>query len=245
MEAAKKKQAGENAVVYKNTSDGKTDGDAPLTSTGEFSTSGWLKEDARFEKEAPDELIEQGSLAEMRAARREAVKKARRFRFARRLRRLQQRKKLLSGSAEPVKKNSVGRKKPRRTYEYKQHGCYGDVELRNDGNGNQVRVAPLRAVGSDGLNCLPTALLALTRKHTQEVRLDSCAQYSVAGEDLKKYGRCIMRNAPVDIVEGFGGGISRVLGVWRFVGTTPLQQRIQVDALLVEEQGDELLVGED
>ncbi|GMF55341.1 unnamed protein product [Phytophthora fragariaefolia] len=51
--------------------------------------------------------------------------------------------------------------------------------------------------------------------------------------------------APVDLVEGFGGGTSRVLGVWRFVGTTQYQQRITIDALLVEGQGDGLLIGED
>ncbi|ETK81600.1 hypothetical protein L915_12911 [Phytophthora nicotianae] len=243
-EVTKKQKVGKSKSAAKGIAADKSDGDVPLKDTGAFSTDEWLEEVARFEEEAPEELIEDGSLAEIRAARRKAEKKAKRFRFAKRLRRLQ-RWKELSGSAEPAKKNPVVRKKPRRTYEYKQSGCYGDVGLRDDGNGKQVRVAPLRAVGSDGLSCLPTALLALTRKHTQEVRLDSCAQYSVAGEELKKYGRCITRNAPVDIVEGFGGGISRVLGIWRFVGTTQYQQRIQVDALLVEGQGDELLVGED
>lgn len=44
MEAAKKKQSGKNAFVDKDTSDGKTDGDAPLNDIGNFSTSEWLKE---------------------------------------------------------------------------------------------------------------------------------------------------------------------------------------------------------
>ncbi|KAE9050994.1 hypothetical protein PR001_g1867 [Phytophthora rubi] len=79
----------------------------------------------------------------------------------------------------------------------------------------------------------------------RKVRLDSCAQFSVAGVGLRKYGRCLTRDAPVDIVEGFEGGTSRVLGVWRFTGTTQYQQRITIDALLVEGQGDELLIGED
>ncbi|OWY93762.1 hypothetical protein PHMEG_00036719 [Phytophthora megakarya] len=94
-------------------------------------------------------------------------------------------------------------------------------------------------------SCLPTALLALIKKHVQEIRLDSCAQYRVAGEVLRKYGRCLTRNASVDIVDGFGGGTSRVFEVWRFLGTTRCQQRITIDGLLVEGQGDELLVGED
>jgi hypothetical protein len=49
----------------------------------------------------------------------------------------------------------------------------------------------------------------------------------------------------VDIVEGFGGGQARVLGVWQFTGTTIYQQRVTVNALLVEGQGSEMLIGED
>lgn len=77
------------------------------------------------------------------------------------------------------------------------------------------------------------------------MRLNSCAQFSVAGEELRRSERCLTRNVPVDLVEGFGGETSRVLGVWRFIGTTQLQQRVVVDALLVEGQGDEFLIGED
>ncbi|KAJ8569559.1 hypothetical protein ON010_g5700 [Phytophthora cinnamomi] len=57
--------------------------------------------------------------------------------------------------------------------------------------------------------------------------------------------RCITRGAPIDVVVGFGGGRSRVLGMWRFIGTTQYQQRITIDALVVEVQGSEFLVGED
>jgi hypothetical protein len=106
-------------------------------------------------------------------------------------------------------------------------------------------VTQLRAAGASSTSCLPTALLAFTRNHTQEVRLDSCAQFSVAGVELRKYGCCVTRDAPVNVVEGFGGGQVRVLGVWRFTGTTRYQQRITVDALLVDGQGDEFLIGED
>ncbi|KAE9311936.1 hypothetical protein PR003_g19894 [Phytophthora rubi] len=65
------------------------------------------------------------------------------------------------------------------------------------------------------------------------------------GSRRKRHYCCLSRDAPVDVVEGFGGGTSRVLGVWRFVGTALYQQCITVDALLVEWQSDELLIGED
>ncbi|KAE8978267.1 hypothetical protein PR001_g24891 [Phytophthora rubi] len=209
----------------------------------------WLAAVQRFAENAPVVLTEEGSLAEMRAVRRRAMKEAKRFRTARRTHRLRQQGGRVTrvGVAAPEVADEPKADKSRRKhrYCYKQQGCYGDVELRKVGDQADVRVAQLRAAGSGSPSCLPTALLALTRTHTQEVRLDSCAQSSVAGVELRKYGRCLTRDAPVDIVEGFGGGSSRVLGVWRFIGTTQYQQRITIDALLVEGQGDELLIGED
>ncbi|GMF42816.1 unnamed protein product [Phytophthora fragariaefolia] len=129
-------------------------------------------------------------------------------------------------------------------YQYEQQGCYKYTELRDDGSGKTLRVVQLRAATAGKPNCLPTALLGLTKTRTQEGRLDTCAQFSVAGIYIKQYGRHLKRNAPVDI-EGFGGGTSRVLGVWRFIGTTQYQQRMTVDALLVDDQGDEFVVGDD
>jgi hypothetical protein len=41
------------------------------------------------------------------------------------------------------------------------------------------------------LTSLPTALLAVSRKRTLEVRLDTCAQFSIAGDELRQYGRCL------------------------------------------------------
>ncbi|KAE8971035.1 hypothetical protein PR001_g27019 [Phytophthora rubi] len=209
----------------------------------------WLAAVQRFAENASVELPEEGTLAEMRAVRRRAMKEAKRFRAARRTHRLRQQGARVTrvGVAAPEVANEPKADESRRKhrYCYKRQGCYSDVELRKVGDQADVRVAQLRAAGSCSPSCFPTALLALTRTHTPEVRLDSCAQFSVAGVELRKYGRCLTRDAPVDIVEGFGGGTSRVLGVWRFTGTTQYQQRITIDALLVEGQGDELLIGED
>ncbi|GMF24511.1 unnamed protein product [Phytophthora fragariaefolia] len=183
----------------------------------------------------------------MRAERRRVQKIAKQYRAVRRLRRLQRRAELaarLEATGATTARDRSERK-VRHKYQYEQQGCYGDVELRDDGGGKTLRVAQLRAATAGNPSCLPTALLAFTKTHAQEVRLDTCAQFSVARIELKKYGRHLMTRAPVDIVEGFGGGTSRVLGVWQFTGTTQYQQRITIDALLVDGQGDEFLVGED
>lgn len=222
----------------------------PDTKLETITDAGWQKQVQRYAQKAPEVLEEAGSLQEMRAKRRQAAKEAKLYRAARRARRLQQRRELLerldaATAAGRAAREHERKRRPKRNYHYEQQGNYGDVELRTEADGKQVRVGQLRAIGSSSPSCLPTALLALSKTRTQEVRLDSCAQYSVAGENLRKFGRCITRDAPVDVVEGFGGAVSRVLGVWRFTGTTQYQQRIVVDALLVEGQGDEFLIGED
>ncbi|KAL3659500.1 hypothetical protein V7S43_015491 [Phytophthora oleae] len=60
--------------------------DNRLDPTKKSTTAAWLEKVARFEEQAPVELTEDGTLTEMRAARRVALKKAKRFRLARRLR---------------------------------------------------------------------------------------------------------------------------------------------------------------
>ncbi|KAE9089480.1 hypothetical protein PF007_g19579 [Phytophthora fragariae] len=174
----------------------------------------WLAAVQRFAENAPVELPEEGTLAEMRAVRRRAMKEAKRFRAARRTHRLRQRGGRVTrvGVAAPEGANEPKADESRRKhrYCYQQQGCYGDVELRKVGDQADVRVAQLRAAGSGSPSCLPTALLALTRTHTQEVRLDSCAQFSVAGVELRN-----------------------------------TSSALRSTALLMEGQGDELLIGED
>ncbi|KAE8959423.1 hypothetical protein PR001_g30721, partial [Phytophthora rubi] len=184
----------------------------------------WFECMRQYALELPEELVEEGTLAEMRAARRSAAKAVKRYKIARRGYRLQRRRRMMdqvraAEAAKPVQQ----RRRIKRGYHYERQGHYGDVELVPDAKSKPLRTAQLRATGASSPSCLPTALLALSKAHTQEVRLDSCAQFSVAGRDLRKYGQCITRNAPVDVVLGFGGGQTRVLGVWRFTGTTVYQ----------------------
>jgi hypothetical protein len=186
----------------------------------------------------------------MRATRRAALKEAKAYRAARRVHRLQAKRALRENNAKsnPAKKEARARKdklKKRGGYCYEKRGGYGDVELVKYSDGKPQRKAQLRAAGSGAMTSLPTALLAVSKNRRLEVRLDTCAQFSIAGDELRQYGRCLTRSAPVDIVEGFGGGQARVLGIWQFVGTTVYQQRVTVNALLVEGQGNEMLIGED
>ncbi|KAE9266995.1 hypothetical protein PF001_g30259 [Phytophthora fragariae] len=172
----------------------------------------WFECMRQYALELPEELVEEGTLAEMRAARRSAAKAVKRYKIARRGYRLHRRRRMMdrvraTEAAKPVQQ----RRRIKRGYHYERQGHYGDVELVLDAKGKPLRTAQLRATGASSPSCLPTALLALSKAHTQEVRLDSCAQFSVAGRDLRKYGRCITRNAPVDVVLGFGGGQTRVL----------------------------------
>ncbi|KAE8961681.1 hypothetical protein PR002_g29824, partial [Phytophthora rubi] len=145
----------------------------------------WLAAVRRFAENAPVELPEEGTLAEMRAVRRRAMKEAKRFRAARRTHRLRQHggrvTRVSVAAPEVANEPKADESRRKHRYCYKRQGCYGDVELRKVGDQADVRVAQLRAAGSGSPSCLPTALLALTRTHTQEVRLDSCAQFSVAG----------------------------------------------------------------
>ncbi|GMF52879.1 unnamed protein product [Phytophthora fragariaefolia] len=218
----------------------------------EAAVDGWLADVHCDEAGVPLKLEEMGTLHEMRAVRRDAVKRAKQQRVARREERLERRKReqraeyLTDGAgARPTTDIAPGKRRRHKVYKYEKQGCYGDVELMPSGDGKSVRVVQLRTADGGEPSCLPTVLLALTKTHTQEVRLDTCAEYSVVSVGLRQYGRCVSRSAPVDVVEGFGGGTSRVLGVWRFSGTTPYRQRITIDVLVVDTSAEEFLVGED
>ncbi|KAE8955601.1 hypothetical protein PR002_g31741, partial [Phytophthora rubi] len=150
----------------------------------------WFECMRQYALELPEELVEEGTLAEMRAARRSAAKAVKRYKIARRGYRLQRRRRMMdqvraAEAAKPVQQ----RRRIKRGYHYERQGHYGDVELVPDAKSKPLRTAQLRATGASSPSCLPTALLALSKAHTQEVLLDSCAQFSVAGRDLRNASR--------------------------------------------------------
>ncbi|OWZ03412.1 hypothetical protein PHMEG_00024866, partial [Phytophthora megakarya] len=62
---------------------------------------------------------------------------------------------------------------------------------------------------------LPTAAMLVDGVH-QNVKIDSGARYSVAGTDWMARGERKSTRAPVTYVEGIGGFLLDVLGVWTF-----------------------------
>ncbi|KAI9990491.1 hypothetical protein PInf_021519 [Phytophthora infestans] len=209
----------------------------------------WAKNLKKYEDQIPTYLEEAGSLDEMRAVRRLAKKEVKAFRAALRRRRLQNRQELQQRVKNAIATERAAWVQLRQhrhelNYEYHRRGGYKDAGVVSE-EGKQLRVAQLRIVGNDTPSSLPAVRLTMSKKHVQEVKLDTCAQFSVVSAGLRQFGRCSTREAPVDLVEGFGGGRVRIIGVWSFHGVTKFQQTVIVDALVVDAPGCEFLVGED
>lgn len=97
------------------------------------------------------------------------------------------------------------------------------------------------AEADDGL---PTASVTVAGKR-KAIKLDSGARYTIAGMSWMPYGDRISDAAPVDYVEGIGGFLLDVVGVWRFEPTSVFGEIISVDACVVSGCQDEFLVGVD
>ncbi|KAE9150482.1 hypothetical protein PF004_g32894 [Phytophthora fragariae] len=106
------------------------------------------------------------------------------------------------------------------------------MEQGDDGR-RPRRVGQLRAVHAQTVESLPTARVEVKGKN-ERIKLDTGAQYSVAGEAWKELGERQEVLPPVDYVEGFTGAVSKVLGVWRFRMKTQYGQYMEVDALIIE-----------
>ncbi|KAE8970320.1 hypothetical protein PF011_g26464 [Phytophthora fragariae] len=132
------------------------------------------------------------------------------------------------------------------TKQYDYHGsvyAHPRVE-QGDGGRRPRRVGQLRAVHAQTVESLPTARVEVKGKD-ERIKLDTGAQYSVAGEAWKELGERQNALPPVDYVEGFTGVVSKVLGVWRFRMKTQYGQYMEVDALIIEGATTEFLLGED
>ncbi|OWY90847.1 hypothetical protein PHMEG_00040838 [Phytophthora megakarya] len=86
---------------------------------------------------------------------------------------------------------------------------------------------------------LPTAKV-LVNNIWHGIKLDSCARYTIAGTDWMKYGDRIEGDAPIDCVEGIGGFLLDVIGVWRFKFKT-----VYADAYIVDGCTNDFLLGVD
>ncbi|KAE9188891.1 hypothetical protein PF004_g22370 [Phytophthora fragariae] len=79
----------------------------------------------------------------------------------------------------------------------------------------------------------------------RQVKLDSGARFTVAGTEWMQYGDRVDRAVPVDYVEGIGGFLLDVVGVWRFELQSVFGEAISVEACIVKGCTDEFLLGVD
>ncbi|KAE9164930.1 hypothetical protein PF002_g31480 [Phytophthora fragariae] len=105
----------------------------------------WLECMRQYALELPEELVEEGALAEMRAARRSAARAVKRYKIARRGYRLQRRRRMMdqvraTEAAKPVQQ----RRRTKRGYHYERQGHYRDVELVPDAKGKPLLQAACR-----------------------------------------------------------------------------------------------------
>ncbi|KAE9021982.1 hypothetical protein PR003_g2155 [Phytophthora rubi] len=115
--------------------------------------------------------------------------------------------------------------------------------VKHQRGGDQVLRAAERPdveyVGAD--DGLPTANMEVNGVQ----RLDSCARYTIAGTDWMAHGDKVDVSALVDYVEGIGGFLLDVVGVWRFKLRTVFNECIEWDACVVSGCSDEFLLGVD
>ncbi|GMF48908.1 unnamed protein product [Phytophthora fragariaefolia] len=97
-------------------------------------------------------------------------------------------------------------------------------------------------VAADG--GLPTATIYVGNERL-DVKLDSGAQYAVAGTDWMIRGEKLKNPVPVDCVEGIGGFLLDLIGVWAFHTWNAFGQLVEVRVCIVDGCTDEFLVGVD
>ncbi|KAG1697440.1 hypothetical protein DVH05_016314 [Phytophthora capsici] len=91
---------------------------------------------------------------------------------------------------------------------------------------------------------LPTARVRVDRVW-KDIKQDSCARFTIAGTEWMKYGDRLDVKAPVDCVEGIGGFLLDIVGVWRFRLKTVFGETVYADACIVKGCDDEFLLGVD
>ncbi|OWZ17293.1 hypothetical protein PHMEG_0008790 [Phytophthora megakarya] len=77
------------------------------------------------------------------------------------------------------------------------------------------------------------------------IKLDSGARYTIVGTEWMQYDDMVSNDAPVDYVEGIGGFLLDVVGVWCFEVETVFGERISVEACVIDGCTEEFLLGVD
>ncbi|KAE9285327.1 hypothetical protein PR003_g26615 [Phytophthora rubi] len=129
----------------------------------------------------------------------------------------------------------------RRDHDPRQAARVSLVKHRGS-SATKVQQERVEYVGAD--DGLPTAVMQVAGVRRQ-VKLDSGARFTVAGTDWMQYGDRVEKAAPVDYVEGIGGFLLDVVGVWRFELQSVFGEAISVEACIVQGCTDEFLLGVD
>jgi hypothetical protein len=154
-----------------------------------------------------------------------------------------------AGLVVPYAENSLrkikGERRRQKCYAYHSGSHYEQPVVKVIGlPGESVRVAKLKVARAVTVDLLPTAMVEV-KGERKPIKLDTCAQYSVAGKWWQQYGERVDAAALVDYMEGFSGTAVKVLGVWEFRFVTQYQQPMVGNALRVDSQTRDFLVGED
>lgn len=91
---------------------------------------------------------------------------------------------------------------------------------------------------------LPTAIVSVAGEQ-RCVKLDSGARFTVAGTEWMQFGDKVQCESPVDYVEGIGGFLLDVVGVWSFKMSSIFGETIYVQACVVDGCTTEFLLGVD
>ncbi|KAE9170053.1 hypothetical protein PF005_g27710 [Phytophthora fragariae] len=117
----------------------------------------------------------------------------------------------------------------------------GALEARATADGEADGDGETNVEAGDGL---PTAAM-LVDGTQQLVKIESGARYSVAGTDWMARGERKRVDAPVAYVEGIGGFLLDVLGVWTFDMVNVYGQKVTIEACIIEGCTSEFLLGVD
>ncbi|KAE9156214.1 hypothetical protein PF005_g33304, partial [Phytophthora fragariae] len=106
-------------------------------------------------------------------------------------------------SATEVLQGRGGRRRSGRQYAYHSSSVYAHPYMEQVGaKQRQVRVGRVRAVQAPVVDSLPTAVVEV-RDVRRRIKLDTGAQFSVAGKEWQALGERQDVLPPVDYVEGF------------------------------------------
>ncbi|OWZ19436.1 hypothetical protein PHMEG_0006333 [Phytophthora megakarya] len=97
-------------------------------------------------------------------------------------------------------------------------------------NAGEDKIVNKGAAAGDGLSTAMMTVVAYQR----EVKFESDARYCVAGTDWMMRGECARKDVPVHCVEGIGGVLLDVIGVWTFSTRNVYGQSVQVDACIMD-----------